>query len=77
MRSMTILESLINYSPEHKENWRMAMLKGNFEPKEQVKPEETVPDQKAEYRKRALESIGGSMVFVDRETLTYDSDEVR
>lgn len=48
------------------------LLKGNFQPKEQVKAEESTPDPKAEYRKKALESIGGSMVFVDRETLTYD-----
>lgn len=72
MRSMTILESLINYSPQHKENWRMDMLKANFKPKEEVLKEEIPIDPKAEYRKKALESIGGSMVFVDRETLVYD-----
>lgn len=50
----------------------MDMLKGNFKPQAEVPKEETPIDPKAEYRKKAIESIGGSMVFVDRETLTYD-----
>ena len=49
-----------------------SLLKGNFTPKENVQPEEVKADPKAEYRKKALESIGGSMVFVEREMLTYD-----
>ena len=50
----------------------MDLLKGNFKPREEVKPDESKPDPKAEYRKKALESIGGSMVFVEREMLTWD-----
>lgn len=49
-----------------------SLLKGNFTPKGEVKPDDSPPDPKAEYKKKALESIGGSMVFVERETLIYD-----
>ena len=51
------------------------MLKGNFKPKQEVKAEESQPDPKAEYRKKAIESIGGSMVFVERQTLFWDGDD--
>lgn len=47
------------------------LIKANFDVK-QVQADESQPDPKAEYRKKAIESIGGSMVFVDRETLHYD-----
>jgi len=47
------------------------LLKANF-PTQEVKADETPPDPKAEFRKKAIESIGGSMVFVEREMLTYD-----
>lgn len=53
------------------------MLKGNFKAKGEVLKEEAPADPKAEYRKKALESVGGSMVFVERELLTYDPDEIR
>jgi hypothetical protein len=49
----------------------MELLKASF-PVKQVQAEEPTQDQKAEYRKKALESIGGSMVFVERETLLWD-----
>ena len=49
-----------------------SLLKGNFKPKEEVPPEEVKADPKAEFRKKALESIGGSMVFVERTKLYHD-----
>lgn len=49
-----------------------SLLKGNFIPKAEVKKEEEKPDSNAEYRRRALESVGGSMVFVERERLFWD-----
>lgn len=52
----------------------MTLLKSNF-PTKEVKPEEKKPDPKAEYQKKALESIGGSMVFVERRTLYWDQEE--
>lgn len=51
------------------------MLKANFDPKAQVKADEPQPDAKAEYRKKAIESIGGSMVFVERQTLFWDGEK--
>lgn len=50
----------------------MDLLKGNFAPKDQVTKDESPADPKAEYRKKAIESIGGSMVFVEREKLYWD-----
>ncbi len=47
------------------------MIKGNFTPKEQVKKDETPPDPQEEYEKKARESIGGSMVFVERNKLFW------
>lgn len=52
-----------------------SLLQGNFVPKKDVTPEEVKPDPKAEYRKKAIENIGGSMVFVEREMLTWDSQK--
>ena len=49
------------------------LLKGNFEPQKQVLKDSQVVDPKAQYHKKALESVGGSMVFVEREMLTWDS----
>jgi len=40
-----------------------------------VKAEEPQPDPKAEFAKKAIESIGGSMVFVERSTLWWDGKE--
>lgn len=47
----------------------MDLLKANFPPKKTVEPEE----KKDEYEKKALENIGGSMVFVEKKKLTWDS----
>lgn len=48
------------------------LLKGNFKPAGEVKKDEEVADPKAAYLKKAKESIGGSMVFVEREKLLWD-----
>ena len=47
----------------------MELLKATF-PVKQVKAER--PDEQAEFEKRALESISGSMVFVERRRLVFD-----
>jgi hypothetical protein len=54
------------------------LLKGNFQVKHKVVSNETrdeAAEFKSEYRKKALESIGGSMVFVERETLFWDGGD--
>ena len=50
----------------------MSLLKGNFKPVREVEAEALKPDPKAEYERKALESIGGSMVFVERKRLVWD-----
>ena len=56
-------------------------LKGNFEVKNKVvekKSEKSKPEHvkiREEFRKRALASISGSMVYVERTDLTWDGDE--
>lgn len=50
----------------------MELLKANFATKSGVESAESKPDEKQEFEKKALENIGGSMVFVDRKRLTYD-----
>jgi hypothetical protein len=53
------------------------LLKGNFTVKNKVKIKEDTQeaDSNSEYRKKALNSIGGSMVFVERNKLFWDGDE--
>ncbi len=53
----------------------MDLIKGNFKPQHEVVKEEETVDPKAEYRKKAIENIGGSMVFVEREQLYWDGKE--
>ncbi|MBI5247333.1 MAG: hypothetical protein HY923_09130 [Elusimicrobia bacterium] len=55
-------------------------LKGNFEVKRPVVEQKPVADteQKAfkkEYRRKALQSVGGSMVFVEMDALYWDGDQ--
>ena len=50
------------------------LLKGNFKVKNKVKVNDEVIDPNSEYRKKALNSIGGSMVFVERNKLVWDED---
>ena len=49
----------------------MSLLKSTF-PTKPVLPEEKQLDPTEEYLKKAKESIGGSMVFVQRTKLYYD-----
>ena len=54
------------------------LLKGNFTTKKAVtKPEDTTETSSVqeEFKKAALNSIGGSMVYVERTDLTWDGDE--
>lgn len=54
------------------------LLKGNFDVKRKVEANETkdeAADLKSEFRKKALESIGGSMVFVEREKLFWEDPD--
>ena len=48
------------------------LLKSNFPPKQQVLADEPPQDKTAEYEKKALENISGSMVFVERKRLVWD-----
>jgi hypothetical protein len=50
----------------------MDMLKGNFKPRLEVAAEDEKADLQKAYEKKALESIGGSMVFVERKRLIWD-----
>lgn len=56
------------------------LLKGNFAVKHNVqvteKKDETV-DLATEFRKKALESIGGSMVFVERKKLFWEDTDLK
>lgn len=54
-------------------------LKGNFKVKRPVKPVEETRDSekksfKEEYRRKAINSVGGSMVFVEMDHLMWDGD---
>lgn len=54
------------------------LLKGNFTTKKQVStPSETIDEDslEAKFKKAALNSIGGSMVYVERTDLTWDGEE--
>jgi len=50
------------------------LLRGNFKVKNKVELKEEEVDANDEYRKKALNSIGGSMVFVERNKLLWDED---
>lgn len=54
----------------------MGLLKGNFEPRREVVADEKKEDAQAQYEQKALESIGGSMVFVERRKLYHDPQKV-
>ena len=55
------------------------LLKGNFKVKKPVRSEESneVKEEtlRDEVKKRVLASLGGSMVYVERERLNWDGDE--
>lgn len=51
-------------------------LKGNYDLDDKVVDEaEDKESTDDEYKKKALNSIGGSMVFVEREQYVWDGDE--
>ena len=55
------------------------LLRGNFKVQRELQVDATTDeatDFKNEFRKKALESIGGSMVFVEREMLFWDESDV-
>ncbi|MCF8176886.1 MAG: hypothetical protein K9J74_00100 [Sulfuritalea sp.] len=54
------------------------LLKGNFDVKRKVEVAENGSEETAlanEFRRKALESIGGSMVFVEREKLFWEDTD--
>lgn len=54
------------------------LLKGNFDVKHKVAlsdQKDEAAELKSEFRKKALESIGGSMVFVEREKLFWEDTD--
>lgn len=55
------------------------LMKGNFEVKRKIAVTDANDDSadfKNEFKKKALESIGGSMVFVEREMLFWESTDI-
>lgn len=48
------------------------LIKGNFKVRANVSAEPVVLNPQDAYRKKAIESIGGSMVFVERGKLFWD-----
>lgn len=53
----------------------MGLLKSNFPLKAQVSAQAVILDPKEEFRKKAIESVGGSMVWTERQTLFWDGKE--
>ena len=56
----------------------MQLLKGNFKTK--ISPGVEIDEKKeddftAGFRKKAIENIGGSMVFVERKLMTWDGED--
>lgn len=49
----------------------MNLIKSSFKTKKEVQPDKV---ENNEYEEKALESIGGSMVFVDRKNLLWNVD---
>ena len=56
------------------------ILKGNYKIKKQIKENEISMDEqeklKKEFKERALASLGGSMVYVERDKLFWDGSEI-
>jgi len=54
------------------------LLKGNFTVKNKVEANVEIEEahRMNEFRKKAIESIGGSMVFVERDKLFWDEDSM-
>jgi hypothetical protein len=56
------------------------ILKGNYKIKKQIKEKEISIDEqeklKEELKERALASLGGSMVYVERDKLFWDGSDI-
>ena len=56
------------------------ILKGNYKIKKQIKEKEISLDEqeilKKELKERALASLGGSMVYVERDKLFWDGSDI-
>jgi len=56
------------------------ILKGNYKIKKQIKEKEIINNEqeklKNELKERALASLGGSMVYVERDKLFWDGSEI-
>ena len=56
------------------------ILKGNYKIKKQIKEKEISIDKheklKKEFKEKALASLGGSMVYVERDKLFWDGSEI-
>ena len=51
-------------------------LKGNYNIKKKIiDKKETKESIEEDFRKKAINSVGGSMVFVERNKLVWDGDE--
>jgi len=50
------------------------LLRGNFKVKNKVEVKDEEVDASDEFKKKALDSIGGSMVFVERSKLLWDEE---
>jgi len=50
------------------------ILRGNFKTKKEVQNKDNT-QKKDDYKQRALNSIGGSMVFVERDLLFWNDKE--
>ena len=51
------------------------LLKGNYKVKNKVLEKKGKKSKDNNYKNKALNSIGGSMVFVEREKLFWDGDD--
>ncbi|BBM87896.1 hypothetical protein [Candidatus Uabimicrobium amorphum] len=54
------------------------ILKGNYKVKKSINEAETKDpslDVKEEFKNKALASLGGSMVYVERDKLNWDGDD--
>ena len=54
-------------------------LKGNYRVKKDIKEEENQEKNKSnnfkdEFRKKAIESVSGSMVFIERDLMVWDGE---
>ena len=58
-------------SSQEKDGPSVNLLKSTF-PTGEVLPETAKPDEHAAFLKKAKESIGGSMVFVERQEVYWD-----